>query len=41
MAYINQPYAKPGAEIEIEIRERRFPAELRKNPYTKNHEQHS
>ncbi len=32
MAYINQPYAKPGAEIEIEIRERRFPAELRKKP---------
>ena len=32
MAYINQPYAKPGTEIEIEIRERRFPAELRKKP---------
>ena len=32
MAYINQPYAKPGAEIEIEIRERRFPAEFRKKP---------
>ena len=32
MAYINQPYAKPGVEIEIEIRERRFPAELRKKP---------
>ena len=32
MAYINQPYAKVGAEIEIEIRGRRFPAELRKKP---------
>lgn len=32
MAHINQPYAKVGAEIEIEIRERRFPAELRKKP---------
>ena len=41
MAYINQPYAKPGTEIEIEIRERRFPAELRKKPLYQNHEQHS
>ena len=32
MAHINQPYAKVGAEIEIEIRGRRFPAELRKKP---------
>lgn len=32
MAHINQPYAKAGAEIEIEIRGRRFPAELRKKP---------
>jgi len=32
MAYINQPHAKRGTEIEIEIRGRRFPAELRKKP---------
>jgi len=32
MACINQPHAKRGAEIEIEIRGRRFPAELRKKP---------
>ena len=32
MAYINQPHAKRDTEIEIEIRGRRFPAELRKKP---------
>ena len=32
MAYINQPHAKRGTEIKIEIRGRRFPAELRKKP---------
>ena len=32
MAYINQSHAKRGTEIEIEIRGRRFPAELRKKP---------
>ena len=32
MAHINQPHAKLGTEIEIEIRGRRFPAELRKKP---------
>ena len=41
MAYINQPHTKRGTEIEIEIRGRRFPAELRKKPLYQKHEQHS
>ena len=35
MAYVSAPYAKIGAEIDIEIRGQRFPATIEKKPFYK------
>jgi aminomethyltransferase len=35
MAYIDAPHAKIGSKIEIEIRERKFPAIIEKKPLYK------
>ncbi len=41
LAYIDQPHTQCGTEIQIEIRARRYPAQLRKKPLYRKHEQHS
>jgi aminomethyltransferase len=35
MAYINAPHSKIGGKIDIEIRERKFPATIEKKPLYK------
>jgi aminomethyltransferase len=35
MAYVSAPYAKIGAEVDIEIRGQRFPATIEKKPFYK------